>query len=79
MVWDERPVILVRRVHREALILGVRTPQKNKSLANEVSFPRLPSPAARGDKNETLGATASLWAPPHLGTWNLKSETTLVY
>lgn len=70
MVWDERPVILVRQVHREALILGVRTPQKNISRANEVSFPHLPSPAARGDKDETLGGRASLSVPPHLGTWH---------
>lgn len=72
---DERLVILVRRVDGEALILGVRTPQKNKSLANKVNFPCLPSPAARDERNETLGGTSSLHAPPHLGTWRLKSET----
>lgn len=73
MVGDERPVILVRRVHQEALILGVRIPQKNKSLANKVSSPHLPSPAVGGDKNETLGGTASLSAPPHLNTRHGKS------
>lgn len=61
-------MILVRQVHQEALILGVRTPQKNKSLANEVSFPHLPSPAARGDKNETLVEQPLL---VHLVTWPL--------
>ncbi|EPY76071.1 hypothetical protein CB1_001508016 [Camelus ferus] len=35
MVRDDRPMILVQQVHREALILGVRTPEKNKSLAKQ--------------------------------------------
>lgn len=70
MVWDERPVILVRQVHREALILGVRTSQKNRSLANQVRFPSLHLPAARDDKNKTV----SLGAPPHLGSWHLNLE-----
>lgn len=68
MVWDERPVILVKQVHRETLIFGVKTPQKNKSLANKESFPHLPSPAARGDQNETLVEQPFL---VHLVTWPL--------
>lgn len=62
-------MILVRQVDEEALILGVRTHQKNKSLANKVNLPCLPSLAARDEKNETLGRTISLRV--HLLTWAL--------
>lgn len=74
MVLDERPVILVKQVHREALILGVRTSSEKQksSQSSEVPKRNEPLPAARDDKNETI----SLGAPPRPGFWHLKSGAT---